>query len=80
MTYIFRRSAISDSWPIQPTENINFGPIIPTQPNQTKPAGQANPRNNSAWSISWRPPGAGPHSFKWSEWTLAVALSYMMPV
>ena len=22
----------------------------------------------------WRPPGAGPHSFKWPEWTLAVAL------
>jgi len=23
-----------------------------------------------AWAMSWRPPGAYPHSFKWPKWTL----------
>jgi len=28
----------------------------------------------TAWSTSWRPPGADRHSFKWPEWTFSMVL------
>ena len=34
--------------------------------------------NIAGWFSSWRTRSAGPHSFKWHEWTLAMALQLMM--